>query len=96
MPRYLIEVPHDPTPLACTRAVEVLLRTGSHFLTHAYWGCKDQVHKSWIIMEFDSRADALNSVPMDFRHEARAIELNGFILDEHGKVRVSAIAAHRS
>ena len=47
MPRFLIEVPHDADVRACTRAVEVLLRTGSHFLTHADWGCKDNEHKAF-------------------------------------------------
>ena len=94
MPSFLIEVPHDPTPLACTRAVEVLLRTGSHFLTHADWGCKDNEHKAWIIMNFDSRQDALSSVPPDFRKDAKVVQLNWFILDENGKVHPSAIAAH--
>jgi len=94
MPRFLIEVPHDPTPVACTKAVEILLRTGSHFLTHAGWGCKDNVHKSWITMDFDSRQAALMSVPAEFRQVATVVQLNGFILDEHGKVRPSAIAAH--
>ena len=39
MPRFLIEVEHDATPAACIHAIEVLLRSGSHFLTHADWGC---------------------------------------------------------
>ena len=95
MPRFLIEVPHDPAPIACTRAVEVLLRTGSHFLTHADWGCKDNEHKAWIIMDFDSRHDALNTVPVDFRKDAKVVELNWFTLDENGNVRSSAIAAHK-
>jgi len=95
MPRFLIEVPHDPTPRACTRAVEVLLRTGSHFLTHAEWGCKDGEHKAWIIMDVDSREEALNKVPADFRAETKVVRLNRFILDEQGKVRASALDAHR-
>jgi hypothetical protein len=95
MPRFLIEVPHDPTPRACTRAVEVLLRTGSHFLTHAEWGCKDNVHKAWIIMDFDSREAALNNVPADFRGAATVVQLNRFVLDEQGKVRSSALDAHQ-
>ena len=95
MPRFLIEVPHDPTPLACTRAVQVLLRTGSHFLTHADWGCKDGEHKAWIIMEFDSKHDAMNVVPADFRGQAKVVELNSFVLDQDGKVRASVIAKHQ-
>ena len=87
IPRFLIEIPHDPTPLACTRAVAALLRTGSHFLTHAAWGCKDNEHKAWIIMDFDSRQDALNSVPVDFRNLAKVVQLNGFILGGLGNNR---------
>ena len=46
MPRFLIEVPHEGTTKACNKAIEVFLRTGSHFLSHADWGCKDGVHKA--------------------------------------------------
>ncbi len=51
MPRFLIEVVHESEVVACARVVEVFLRTGSHYLTHADGGCKDGVHKSWIIVE---------------------------------------------
>lgn len=95
MPRFLIEVAHEASPIACTKAVQALLRTGSHFLTHADWGCKDGVHKSWITMDLDTRHDALNVVPMEFRKDATVIQLNWFTLDKDGKVRESAVAAHR-
>lgn len=29
--RFLIEVPHEATTVACARVVNVFLRTGSHF-----------------------------------------------------------------
>ena len=38
MTRFLIEVPHEAERVACARVVEVFLKTGSHFLTHADWG----------------------------------------------------------
>jgi len=37
MRRFLIEVPHEAEGAACARVVEVFLKTGSHFLTHADW-----------------------------------------------------------
>ena len=40
MARFLIEVPHEPELVACAWAVEILLKTGSHFLTHADWGAR--------------------------------------------------------
>jgi hypothetical protein len=95
MPRFLIEVSHDASAHACTQAVEVLLRTGSHFLTHANWGCKDGVHKAWLMMDFDSKDDAWNVVPPDFRPNANVIQLNWFVLDEQRRARPSMVAAHR-
>ena len=44
MQRYLIEVPHEPEELACARVIQTFLDTGSHYLTHADWGCEDGVH----------------------------------------------------
>jgi hypothetical protein len=95
MPRFFIEVPHDPSPKGCTLAVESLLRTGSHFLTHADWGCKDGEHKAWLIMEFDTKDEALNAVPPDFRKDAKVVQLNWFVLDEKRRARPSMIAAHK-
>ncbi len=78
MPRFLIEVAHDATTEACTHAIDVFLRTGSHFLTHADWGCKDGDHKAWIIVELDSKHEAQNLVPADFRPRAHIVQLNTF------------------
>jgi hypothetical protein len=82
MARFLIEVSHEPEVVACIRAVEVFLRTGSHFLTRADWGCKDGVHKAWILVELDSKSDALNIVPPDFRSQATVVQLNTFSLEQ--------------
>ncbi len=87
MARFLIEVSHEPEPLACHRAVEVFLRTGSHFLTRADWGCKDGVHKAWMIVELDSKSDALNIVPPDFRSQATVVQLNTFSLEQIEELR---------
>ena len=94
MPRFLIEVSHDSNVHACTRAVEALLRTGSHFLTHADYGCKDKEHKAWLILECDSRDDAWNVVPTEFRPNTKVIMLNKFALDANHQARDSMIIAH--
>ena len=87
MARFLIEVSHEPEVIACIRAVEVFLRTGSHFLTRADWGCKDGVHKAWMIVELDSKSDALNIVPPDFRSQATVVQLNTFSLEQMEELR---------
>lgn len=82
MPRFLIEVRHEASQLACARAVEVFLKTGSHFFTHADWGCRDGEHKAWIIVEVDSRDEARGILPPVFRPQAKIVQLNWFTLEE--------------
>jgi len=85
MPRFLIEVPHESDDLPCARAVQVFLTTGSHFFTHADWGCQDGEHKAWIIVEVGSRDEAKAIVPPAFRAQAKVVQLNTFTLEEIGR-----------
>ena len=78
--RFLIEVPHEGTPLACARVVEVFLATGSHLLSGADWGCKDGVHKAWIVVDVDNRDEARGIVPPAFRASAKVVQLNSFTM----------------
>jgi hypothetical protein len=82
MARFLIEVTHDEDTLACARAVEAFLQTGSHFLTRADWGCQDGDHRSWMILELDTKAEALNVVPPVFHSRTRIVALNSFTLEQ--------------
>ena len=80
--RFLVEVPHEEAVMACVRAVEVFLEAGSHFLTHADWGCKDGVHRAWMIVEVDSKDEARGIVPPAFRSQARVVQLNTWTMRE--------------
>ena len=42
------------------------------------WGCEAGVHCGWIIVELDSRDEALRVVPLELRQQARITELNRF------------------
>ena len=80
--RFLIEVPHEPTMTSCIHALQILLGTGSHFFTHADWGCKDGEHKAWIIVEVGSKDEARAIVPPAFRSQARVVQLNSYSMAE--------------
>jgi hypothetical protein len=80
--RFLIEVPHEAETLACARAAQVLLQSGSHLLTHADFGCHDGVHKAWIVVDVGSKDDARMLVPLAFRRQATVVQLNKFGLNE--------------
>ncbi len=82
MARFLIEVPHEAEKVECARAVQILLRTGSHFMTHADWGCLDGVHKGWIIIELESKQEARSILPPAYRSQAKIVELNKFTMEE--------------
>jgi len=85
MARILIEVPHEAEKVACARAAQVLLKTGSHFLTHADFGCLDGVHKAWIIVEVESKEAARAILPPAYRSQAVLVQLNKFGIDELDK-----------
>jgi hypothetical protein len=82
MPKFLIEVQHDPDKKACKQAAEIFLKTGSHFLTNADWGCLDGEHKAWFVLHIEDRDAAMSILPMAFRKNAKIIELNKFALGD--------------
>ena len=82
MTRFLIEVPHETEKVACALAARILLTTGSHYLTHADFGCLDGEHKAWIIVEGESKAEVQSILPPTYRSQAKIVKLNKFTLEE--------------
>ncbi len=88
MAKFLIEVPHEATPAECKSAVQIFLSTGSHFLSHAEWGCLDGMHKAWITVDVDSKEEARSILPPAYRARASIVSLNQFTLDDMKSVIV--------
>lgn len=88
MPRFLIETTHDADPKACALSLQAAQERGSHYLTNAFWGCEDDVHKAWVFVDAEDRADALRMVPVGSRLEATAVYVRQYtpdqIRDMHG------------
>ncbi len=82
MPRFLIEMSHEPEIVACAKVVQVFLSSGSHFLTHADWGCMDGDHRAWIIVDVATRDEARAVLPPAFRPQAKIVGLNSFSLEQ--------------
>ena len=82
MPRYLIELTHGGEYADCVKALRAIEVFGSHFVTQADWGCNDGTHAGWLIVELDSRDEALQMVPVEFRHDVRIVELNKFTREQ--------------
>ena len=82
MTRFLIEVSHEASAVACARAVKLFLQTGSHFLTNADFGCADGDHRAWIIVEGEDKREVRDLLPPLYRAQARIVGLNKFSLQE--------------
>lgn len=82
MSRFLIEISHDPEELACARVVKFFLASGSHLLANADWGCKDGVHSAWLIVDVDTKQEALLTVPVPFRPQAKIVALTKYAMAE--------------
>ena len=78
MTTYLIEIPHSENTVECQHVIKLFVESGSHLLSHAYWGCKSGVHKSMFISDFENREEALQVVPPFLRRNANIIELIKF------------------
>jgi len=78
MEKYLIEVPHEGTKAACQMAIRTFLRSGSHFVTNAEWGCTDGEHKAWMIVEVENKEEAKRILPAHYRMNAKITKINKF------------------
>ena len=82
MAKFLIEVPHDAEVVACAKVVQIFLASGSHFVTHADWGCMDGDHRAWLTVDVDTREEARAILPPGFRSSAKIVQLNKFTMEE--------------
>jgi hypothetical protein len=76
MDRYIIISAH--TAEDCRAAVKHFVHYHAGFLTHFEWGCYDNDHHAYAMIEADSHEQALLAVPPLFREKAKAIKLTHF------------------
>lgn len=81
MQRFIIESPH--TAENCDQVIKDLHAAG--YLHHFEWGCKDNDHTAWAIVETETLEDARQIVPWYLRDHARIVRLVKFDLadEEH-------------
>jgi len=80
MSKFLIEVPHGADKIECLNSISIFLNSGSHFLSHADWGCLDGEHKAWFVMDAANRGEALQVVPPAYRKNAKITQLSKFVI----------------
>ena len=83
MDRYLIESAHTDTN--CEQVVRDVFAAG--YLHFFEWGCKDNDHTAWAIVEAESKEHARQMVPWYLRESARIVKVVQFhkASEEHKK-----------
>lgn len=74
MTRFLVETEH--TMDSCVLVVGEIHSMG--YLHHFEWGCDVGIHCGWAFIEAENEGEALLSVPLIVRPQARAVRLNKF------------------
>lgn len=74
MERYIIESPHLPEQ--CDQVIHDLHAAG--YLHHFEWGCKDNDHTGWAMIEAENVEHARQIVPWYLRAKARVVRLVKF------------------
>lgn len=78
MAKYLVEVPHESNKQACVEAIYAFLHSGSHFLANADWGCEDDEHTAWILLEAEDKEQIKMIVPPNYRDDMKITRLTKF------------------
>lgn len=74
MPRIIVETGHDAE--SCKLVIREVHSLG--FLHHFEWGCDAGIHTGWAFIEAESEQEALLSIPLMVRPQARAVRVVKF------------------
>lgn len=80
MDRYLVISNH--TVEDCKMAINHFKEYHAVYLTHFEWGCLDDDHNAYAIVEADSHNHAKMAVPPFLREKAKVIKLTTFSKEE--------------
>ena len=82
MNRYIVISGH--TAADCRQAVGYFAEFYAGYITHFEWGCKDDDHNAYAIIEADSHEQAKMSVPPLLRDKVKVVKLTYFNPDLKG------------
>ena len=76
MDKYIVISSH--TAEDCKLAIKQFRQYNAGFLTHFDWGCLDNDHKAYAIIDADSHANAKMAVPPLLRGKTKVFKLTSF------------------
>lgn len=82
MAKYLIEISHDPEHFGCDRTVADFIDTGAREFAAADWGCHDNEHKAWLVIDAKNRDVVKKLIPPRYRPQSTIVQLTKFLLQD--------------
>jgi hypothetical protein len=82
MARFLVETEHNQD--SCALVIGEVHSMG--YLHHFEWGCDVDVHYGWAFIEAENEGEALLTVPLIVRPQARAVRLIKFTEETFDRV----------
>ena len=76
MDRYIVRSEH--TAEECRAAIKHFREYHQGYLNNFEWGCYDNDHTAYLILEADSHEQAMLSVPPLFRSKTKVVKLTHF------------------
>jgi len=76
MNRYIVISSH--TAEDCKKAVMQFRQYNAGFFTHFEWGCLDNDHNAYVIIDAENHETAKMSVPTLFREKTKVVKLTNF------------------
>lgn len=80
MARYLVELPH--TKEDCLEALDSVVAFSNSLIDRIDWGCGNDVHTGWLLIEAQDANAAKMMVPTNIRDKAKAVQLNKFTSEQ--------------
>jgi hypothetical protein len=80
MARFLVEAPH--TKEDCLQALDSVVALSHSLMERFDWGCNDDVHVGWAVLEAENPETAKMLLPTFIRGKATATQLTKFTPDE--------------
>ncbi len=80
MARFLIEAPH--TKEDCLDALDSVAALSKELFGRFDWGCGNNVHTGWAIVEAQDATTATMMLPTNIRNQVRAVEVTRFTAEQ--------------
>lgn len=87
MAKFLIEISHEPENSGCDRTVADFIDTGASEFGAADWGCHDNEHKAWLVVDAKNKEVVKRLIPPHYRSQSTIIQLSKLMVEDKAGIQ---------